>query len=478
MEENIEKLVGLMEKLELISEPFTQVEMVNTMDIENEDLEVEENQIIYNFDSEPSSDDSEPMLRMGGNDIKQEKGKAPLEPGSGSKGVKGKDHWPQFFEEREREVRYGERSWEKLVPYPYRLREGQLQNNALLNIDCTSNTRNVIYEWINHYRLMVNLHDERIEKMTLDGFFLYLQYHSTGIVKNYLGLRPLGGNEESKKSIKGEDKLELLQTLLNNLLLEFCGVTEDFSAQGERDVAKHILINMQLCDPCYLENFFCQVREYYYRLSQSEKQTMIDVIIQKLPKGMRDHVTDSIKENNEGLTLGMVELHAKDYRRALCDKANEQREVERVRLRCCNQLEDVAQKYGCRIHYPHRKKHFKHKEFRRKNFHKIKTYKKPWKPKYKKYFKKRRMSERQRNCPSKKKNCKCWLCQKEGHYANECPEKQLKRNQVKQLEEIQDLGFDPIEDELSEGELMQFDYYKLVMEETTSSEEDSDESDE
>ena len=45
--------------------------------------------------------------------------------------------------------------------------------------------------------------------------------------------------------------------------------------------------------------------------------------------------------------------------------------------------------------------------------------------------------------PSKKKDCRCWLCHEEGHYANKCTKKgEKKRTEVLK---IAYLGYEPLE---------------------------------
>jgi predicted transcriptional regulator len=49
-------------------------------------------------------------------------------------------------------------------------------------------------------------------------------------------------------------------------------------------------------------------------------------------------------------------------------------------------------------------------------------------------------------CPSNKKDCKCWICQEDGHKAYECPKKTKKEKETNLLKIAYDLGYEPIED--------------------------------
>ncbi|KAL2460949.1 orf y [Abeliophyllum distichum] len=49
-------------------------------------------------------------------------------------------------------------------------------------------------------------------------------------------------------------------------------------------------------------------------------------------------------------------------------------------------------------------------------------------------------------CPQNKKNCRCWLCNESGHYANECPARLGNEDRVRLLTTFEKEGFYPVED--------------------------------
>jgi hypothetical protein len=74
--------------------------------------------------------------------------------------------------------------------------------------------------------------------------------------------------------------------------------------------------------------------------------------------------------------------------------------------------------YGCN---KSTRKYYKKKHKLRRTYPKRKAYKNT----RKKYFRKRRQTPR-KYCPKGKKKCVCWICNVEGHYADECPTKKEK----------------------------------------------------
>ena len=54
--------------------------------------------------------------------------------------------------------------------------------------------------------------------------------------------------------------------------------------------------------------------------------------------------------------------------------------------------------------------------------------------------------DRSRKKRKGKKNCRCWICNEEGHYANECPNRKKHDEKARMLETVYSLGFLPIEE--------------------------------
>jgi len=47
--------------------------------------------------------------------------------------------------------------------------------------------------------------------------------------------------------------------------------------------------------------------------------------------------------------------------------------------------------------------------------------------------------------PTGKKDCKCWLCKEEGHYASECPQKKSLKRDGEQIRIALSYGLIPLE---------------------------------
>ena len=75
---------------------------------------------------------------------------------------------------------------------------------------------------------------------------------------------------------------------------------------------------------------------------------------------------------------------------------------------------------------------------------------------YQCYFRRNKKYPKKNSCPKGKKTCTCWLCNEEGHYANECPKKKDSKKETLKL--IWEVGFEPIESDIDSDESSIFEY--------------------
>ncbi|KAJ0776987.1 putative transcription factor interactor and regulator CCHC(Zn) family [Helianthus annuus] len=117
---------------------------------------------------------------------------------------------------------------------------------------------------------------------------------------------------------------------------------------------------------------------------------------------------------------------------AYCDFSNKQKQLKRFNKNCCKKLTKLPKlSFGCE---PTRDKGYFKKKY--KNKYKTKTKKRFLENQEKKfspgkYF----FKEKRKVCPQGKKKCRCWICSEEGHYANECPNRQIKFISEAEIEE-------------------------------------------
>lgn len=130
----------------------------------------------------------------------------------------------------------------------------------------------------------------------------------------------------------------------------------------------------------------------------------------------------------------------------ICSLSKTQKKLKKFNKSCCPKLvDDLTLDYGCKVKSKRKvfkyekKRSSKHKRYQKryvkKSFKPSKFARKPSKNPSKEKF-----------CPKGKKNCRCWICSEEGHYANECPNKENNKKQFKMFQEVLSQGLVPIEE--------------------------------
>lgn len=199
----------------------------------------------------------------------------------------------------------------------------------------------------------------------------------------------------------------------------------------EREEARKRLNNLILCDICYLDDFTCDFEKNIYKLPQNEFPKYIEIYIDRLPIIGENTKVEFNKRKNETTkySLGLASRIAKEEIQKICDESTKAKQLKRFNRNCCIKSDSITTEYGCRKQEKYSSKKKKYKEKYKKKY-KWKTRKKKFKPS--KYFKK--LEGKEKLCPKGKKNCRCWICSEEGHYANECPNRAKNPKQVKLLE--------------------------------------------
>ncbi|GJY42541.1 putative transcription factor interactor and regulator CCHC(Zn) family protein [Tanacetum coccineum] len=176
-----------------------------------------------------------------------------------------------------------------------------------------------------------------------------------------------------------------------------------------------------------------------------------DLEIIKEQEQARRNLTRLIPEiwKNEGNIISKNSLAfatrlAKEEITKICDTRYKQKRLKSLSKSCCENIVNMEHLDIGRI------KNDKKKSFYKKKFKK--KYKTSWKQKRKrfspgKYFKPTK-DPPEKYCPKgkEKKKCRCWTCNEEGHYSNECPKKNQYPTKVKMCRIALLHGYEPIED--------------------------------
>lgn len=155
--------------------------------------------------------------------------------------------------------------------------------------------------------------------------------------------------------------------------------------------------------------------------------------------------TDGKKEATgeiQQTSLSYATKIAKEEIDRICQDRYKQQKLKTISKDCCSILSDFK-------NFDIGKKNYTKKKYKNK-----KKYKSFWKKKRRKfspgkYFKKpsKETPKKTTSCPQGKKKCRCWICNEEGHYANECPNRKKYPDKVKVLQTANNGGYEALEEE-------------------------------
>ena len=209
------------------------------------------------------------------------------------------------------------------------------------------------------------------------------------------------------------------------------------------------MTKIQLHDISLLDKYTCMYESYLYEIPHiSEYSQWITAYLMKIPiigesctERWKKEVTGDVQQTS----LAYATNIAKEEIVRICQDRYKQQKLKTISKECCSILSDLK-------NFDIGKKTYTKKKYKNKTKKKHKSF---WKKKKKrrfspgKYFKKSPKEPPKKNtsCPQGKKKCRCWICNEEGHYANECPNRKKYPDIVKALQIANDRGYEALEEE-------------------------------
>ena len=312
-----------------------------------------------------------------------------------------------------------------------------------INIDCIfdfEKRRKIIDKWNTEINLIIQSNE--MEFSSAKALLLLVEHKSAGIIQDFI-----------KGTTWSEDLhgIDLFEQIINALYTMFLGL--DFLTNKEQEnqklleKARQALTKAQLCDICLLDGFTCLFEQNLYKLSTGEYHSWIEVYLMKIPI-VGEKAKERWNKEKTSLTqhsLGFATKIVKEEIAVYCDFSNKQKQLKRFNKNCCEKLTETPQlTFGC--------DQIKDKKYFKKKYkHKYKPKKRFWKSKKRKFSPGKYFSkEKPKICPQGKKKCRCWICSEEGHYANECPNKQKFPEKAKIVSLAEEDGYYPTEDTFDE----------------------------
>ncbi|CAH1442406.1 unnamed protein product [Lactuca virosa] len=292
-----------------------------------------------------------------------------------------------------------------------------------------------------NYEFKMPVHND--EFGNAKNVLLLLEHKTDGIVQKFL--RNNNWNEE----LHG---LDLFDNLINVIYTTFLGLdyvsNKDFTINKKVDIARVSMTKLQLHDICLLDKYTCRYESYLYDIPQRcEYSQWISAYLMKIPI-----IGEICTERWKKEAIGEIQQTSLSYAKKIAKKKLTEyvktginnKKLKTISKDCCNILSDFKD-------FDIGRKTYTKKSIKNKNKKKYKSFWKKKKRRYSpgKYFKKSSKETPKKNTsyPQGKKKCRCWICNEEGHYANECPNRKKYPDKVKVLQAANNGGYEALEEE-------------------------------
>ncbi|GKB62878.1 enzymatic polyprotein [Tanacetum coccineum] len=220
------------------------------------------------------------------------------------------------------------------------------RDNDILNLDCETNIEEIIQDWNNRLSAQIQLTEE-LRVLHARDLLNFIIHKTSGNV--YRFIESLDELELSR--IATTDAMTTFKNVVARIVQEFTGRIPGVEASNEafREHAYWRLINLKICNMCYLDPFICEFSDQYYKLDPTRQKAALEMFFNKLPES----VSTKIKDMYNGLlqdgtriqdTLGARITTLKAWIRQECLQETAKKEAQ-VKL-CCEMQSDIVGHYA------------------------------------------------------------------------------------------------------------------------------------
>ena len=237
----------------------------------------------------------------------------------------------------------------------------------LLDLDCLVNPLKYFEDWIAATQIEIAT-NTNIQKMSHLEFFKYLEYKSTGVVRNYFSdySQEMITTLLQEMTNEGDTPSKWFTIFVQRAYLEFFGKDilnhRKEVDKEENNQAVWFLTNIKLCNMCYLDEFICSYRRYFYDLTRDQRNMYINVFLQKIPYPLSVKVNNYFEEQKAkgalANTLGGAIQAVKAIQTSECLNQQVRKHISH-NLECCEKNMLVPPQFGCNTGI--KKKHFSKK---------------------------------------------------------------------------------------------------------------------
>ncbi|GJW00577.1 coat protein [Tanacetum coccineum] len=220
-------------------------------------------------------------------------------------------------------------------------------DNDILNIDCETDIDEIIQDWSNRLSAQIQLTEE-LRALHLRDLLNFIIHKTSGNVYRFIE-----SLDESKRyRIATTDAMTTFKNVVARIVQEFTGRIPGVEASNEafREHAYWRLINLKICNMCYLDSFICEFSDQYYKLDPVRQKAALEMFFNKLPESvstkLKDMYNSLLQDGTRILdTLGARITKLKAWMRKECLQETTKKEAQ-VKLCCEMQSDKVVCHYA------------------------------------------------------------------------------------------------------------------------------------
>ncbi|GKA32115.1 coat protein [Tanacetum coccineum] len=215
-------------------------------------------------------------------------------------------------------------------------------DNDILNIDCETDIDERIQDWSNRLSAQIQLIEELRALLPRD-LLNFIIHKTSGNV--YRFIESLDELERSR--IATTNAMTTFKNVVARIVQEFIGRIPEVKASNEafREHAYWRLVNLKICNMCYLDPFICEFSDQYYKLDSTRQKAALEMFFKSVSTKLKDMYNALLQDGTRIQdTLGARITTLKAWMKKECLQETAKKEAQ-FKL-CCEMQSDKVGHYA------------------------------------------------------------------------------------------------------------------------------------